>query len=149
MDPSLKKTIAGNANTPHSLAIFLSSILTKSIPAPSASSSMCSISMSTCLHCLQSSLSANKARAHQNPAAVDVLADAKRNGYKILQKNTATFSELCLIFANIFRFTFSMCSVNSMFDGSVSQSKISSSSSMSPAEYIQCVHLKTIFNQHF
>lgn len=53
----------------------------------------------------------------------------------ISQKNTATFSELWRIFANIFLFTFSMCSVSSMLDGSVSQSKISSSSSMSPKNY--------------
>lgn len=49
--------MAGRANTPNSLAICLSSIFTKFIPAPSASSSMCSISAKTLGHCLQSLLS--------------------------------------------------------------------------------------------
>lgn len=51
-----KNNMAGNANIPNSLAIFLSSILTKLMPAPSASSSICSISANTLGHCLQSSL---------------------------------------------------------------------------------------------
>jgi len=57
--PSLKKSTAGSAKTPNSFAICLSSILTKLIPAPPASSSMCSISASTLGHCWQSLLSAN------------------------------------------------------------------------------------------
>jgi len=125
--------MAGNANTPHSLAIFLSSILTKSIPAASASSSMCSISSNTCLHCLQSSLSVKNKTLSVITSYAIIIQLINNNMYS--QKNTATFSELCLIFANIFLFTFSICSVSSMFDGSVSQSKISSSSSMSPKKY--------------
>lgn len=58
LDPSLKNATAGKAKTPTSLAIDLSSILTNLIPAPSASSSICSISARTLSHCLQSSLSA-------------------------------------------------------------------------------------------
>ena len=59
-DPILKKRIPGSAKTPNSFASCLSSILTKFIPAPSASSSICSISLKTRLHCLQSLLSKDK-----------------------------------------------------------------------------------------
>lgn len=57
LEPNLKNKTAGNANTPNSFAICQSFILTKFMPAASASSSMCSISNSTFGHCLQSLLS--------------------------------------------------------------------------------------------
>lgn len=62
LEPILKNKTAGSANTPNSFAIDLSSILTKLIPAPSASSSICSISAKTLGHCLQSLLTKSKER---------------------------------------------------------------------------------------
>lgn len=64
----LKNNIAGNAKTPYCLESCLSSILTNFIPTLSASSSMCSISVNTLLHCLQSLLS-----KHMRVIAFDML----------------------------------------------------------------------------
>lgn len=89
LDPILKKSTAGSANTPYSLDICLSSIFTKLIPAPSASSSMCSISASTLGHCLQSLLS-KTCKMCKWIVLNKNISESKRYKKNNSQKNTAT-----------------------------------------------------------
>lgn len=95
LEPILKNNTAGRANTPKSLAICLSSILTKSIPAPSASSSMCSISANTRPHCLQSSLSGDKLHVNKHVHGKEKLYIPHYRYYMYREKHGYTWQLEC------------------------------------------------------